>query len=149
MHPVPSELEETSVNGWSPDGPPPGAELRPSPGPSEENKPRFCRIPAFIVQEGLWASLSFSEAMLFVAFCYHANRKHGFRAWPRLETLRRETGLHPETIRLARNTLRDKGLISFRRVPTRGGGSFMCTWVATEKAFHFSGDHATYKGHEG
>lgn len=149
MHYVSSETGETSVNSWSPDGPPPEAELRPFPLPSRESKSRFCRVPAFIIQEGLWAALSFSEAMLFITFCFHANRKHGFRAWPRLETLRRETGLHAETIRLARNTLRDKGLITFRRVPTRGGGSYVCTWVATEKAFHFSSDHATYKGHEG
>lgn len=138
---------KSPVNSW--DTPAPDASFPATPittKPSESES--FCRIPRFTMTSGIWAGLSPSEGKVFAAICHFANRKRGYRAWPRMKTLAKMAGVHLETVRIAKKELKKKGLINFGYAPDLGPGSFI--WLAITKPFHFSDDckrHLTESAH--
>lgn len=101
-----------------------------------ESKP-FCRIPRWFMDTGIWAKLSRAEVRLIGAIAYHANWKRGSRAWPRAATLIKMSGLHPETLRIAKRRLRKLGLIEYGFALDMGRH---CIWLAIAQPFDFSDD---------
>lgn len=95
----------------------------------------FCRIPGFVMKLGIWADMIPSEAMLFAAICQYANRAQGYRAWASSKTLTKMAGLNPESVRIAKGSLKKRGLITdgFHRSTGR-----YSIWVAARGPHHFS-----------
>lgn len=100
-------------------------------------KGRFSRVPGWLIESGLFASITPKEKALVVILYFHAKYPHG-KAWCKIATLCKEAGLSRKHLGLAKKLLAQRGVLCF--CYGRTAGSAHDIWMARSRIYDFAVD---------
>jgi biotin operon repressor len=80
----------------------------------------FSKLPASVVNEGLWAKMKGAKQGVFVVLCHHANR-HQCLSWPGVKRIGKSSGYSRRMVQSALRELQELGVIIDSGRRTRKG----------------------------